>query len=127
MHQVSRKDLNSAEMETVRVSESPPTVVTANGEVLTKEEATVYVGELDLLVTVMFLEDARAVLSLCEDQGYNFHWTGGQKPHVIATRRTKYHSLSLVYRQALLHLQHILHRRKPSLPRSIPHKQEVRV
>ena len=43
MHMLSRKDLNSAELETVRVSKSPTTVVTANGEVQTKEEATVYV------------------------------------------------------------------------------------
>ena len=48
IHMVSRKDLNSAEMETVRISKNPTTVVTANGEVLTKEEATVYVRELDL-------------------------------------------------------------------------------
>ena len=47
-------------------------VVTANGEVLTKEEARVYVKELDLFVTVMLLEDTPAVLSLgklCEDHG----------------------------------------------------------
>ena len=48
MHMVSTKDLNSVEMETVRASKNPTTVVTANGEVLTKEEATVYVRELDL-------------------------------------------------------------------------------
>ena len=36
MHMLSRKDLNSAELETVRVSKSPTTVVTANGEVLFK-------------------------------------------------------------------------------------------
>ena len=48
-HLVSRKDLNAAELETVRVSESPTTVVTANGEVLTKEEATVYVRELGFI------------------------------------------------------------------------------
>ena len=41
MRMVSRKDLNSAELETVRASKSPTTVVTANGEVPTKEEATV--------------------------------------------------------------------------------------
>ena len=46
MHMVSRKDLNSAESETVRVSQSPTTVMTANGEVLTKEETTVHVREL---------------------------------------------------------------------------------
>ena len=40
MYMLSRKDLNSAELETVRVSRSPTTVVAANGEVQTKEEAT---------------------------------------------------------------------------------------
>ena len=52
MHMLSRKDQNSAELETARISESPSTVVTANGEVLTKEEATVYVKEMDLFVTI---------------------------------------------------------------------------
>ena len=47
MHMVSKKDLNSAELETVRISKNPTTVVTANGDVLTKEEAAVYVKELD--------------------------------------------------------------------------------
>ena len=49
MPTVSRKDLNSAELDTVRVSKSPTTVVTANGEVLTKEETAVYVKELDFV------------------------------------------------------------------------------
>ena len=53
MHMVSKNDLNSAEVETVRISKNPTTVVTANGEVQTKAEATVYVRELDLFVTVM--------------------------------------------------------------------------
>ena len=43
MHMVSKKDLNSAEMETMRTSRSPTTVMTANGEVQTREEATVNV------------------------------------------------------------------------------------
>ena len=64
MHMVSRKDLNSAEMETVRVSKSPTLVVTANGEVQTQEEATVYVRELDLFVTMKLLADTPAVLLL---------------------------------------------------------------
>ena len=78
MHMVSRKDLNSAELETVRASKSPTTVVTANSEVPTKEEAVVYVRELDLFVTVMLLGDTPTILSLgklCEDHGYNCHWT----------------------------------------------------
>ena len=40
MHMVSKKDLNSAELETRRTSRSPTTVTTANGEVQTREEAT---------------------------------------------------------------------------------------
>ena len=84
MHMVSRKDLNKAELETVG------TVVTANGEVLTREEATVCVKELDLFVTVMLLEDTPAVLSLeklCEELWYSYHWTSGQKPHLIKNGR----------------------------------------
>ena len=86
----SRKDLNSAEWGTVRVSKSPTTVVAANGEVHTKEEATVYVKGLDLFVTVKLLEDTPAVLSfgkLCEDHGYSYLWTSGQKPQLIKDGR----------------------------------------
>ena len=61
------------------------TCCTANGEVPTKEEGTVYVNELDLFVTVMLLKDTPAVLSL----GYNYHWTSGQKPQLIKKWQTK--------------------------------------
>ena len=91
MHMVSRKDLNYADLDTVKVSKSPTKVVTASGEVITKEEATVHVRELDLLfVTVMLLADAPAVLSLgklCEDHGNNYHWASGQKPHLLKNGR----------------------------------------
>ena len=86
MHMVSKQDLNSAELETMRTSRSPTTVMTANGEVQTREEATVYVKELDLLVTGMLLEETLAVLSLVklrEDHGYTYHWTNGQESHLI--------------------------------------------
>ena len=64
MHMVSKKDFNSAKYwKTVKVSESPTTVVTTNGEVLTKHETTNYVRELDLFVTIMFLEDTLAILA----------------------------------------------------------------
>ena len=49
MHMISKKDLNSAEMDTLTKSCSPTMVITANGEVQTHEEATVYVKELDIL------------------------------------------------------------------------------
>ena len=69
----------------MRISRSLPTVMTAKGEVQTREEATVYVKELDLFVTVMLLEETPAVLSLgklCEDHGKTYHWTSGQKPQL---------------------------------------------
>ena len=69
----------------MRTSRSPTTVMTANGEVRTREGATVYVKELDSFVTVMLLEKTPAVLSvgkLCEDHGFSYHWTSGQKPHL---------------------------------------------
>ena len=84
MHMVSKKDLNSAELETMRISRSPTTVMTANGEVQTNKEAMVYVKKLDLFVTVMLLEETPAVLSLgklCEEHGYTHHWTSCQKNH----------------------------------------------
>ena len=49
MHMISKKDLNDAQMDTLTKSCSPTTVITANGEVQTNEEATVYVKELDIL------------------------------------------------------------------------------
>ena len=54
----------------------------SNGEVQPREEATVYVKQLDLFVKIMLLEETPAVLSLgklCEDHGYAYHWTSGQK------------------------------------------------
>ena len=49
MHMVSKKDLNSAGLETMRTSRNPTTLMTANGEVQTREEATVYVKDRRIL------------------------------------------------------------------------------
>ena len=64
MHMISKKELNSAELETVTTSRSPMTVITATGEVQTNEEATVYVKEMYIFLTVKLLEDARLLLHL---------------------------------------------------------------
>ena len=72
----------------MRTSRSPTTVMTANGEVQTREEATVCVKQLDLFVKVMLLEETPANLSLrklCEDHGYACHWKSGQNPLLIKT------------------------------------------
>ena len=60
MHMISKKDLSDAEMDTLTKSCSPTTVITANGEVQTHEEATVY-KELDIFLTMKVLEDTPAV------------------------------------------------------------------
>ena len=72
MHMLSKKDLSSDEMDTLRRSRNPTTVVTADGEVQTNEEAHVYVHDLDLFVTMQLLHEPPAVLSLgklCSEHG----------------------------------------------------------
>ena len=86
MYMISKKDLNSAELETLTTSRSPTTVITADGEVQTNEDATVYARELDVFLTMKLLEDTPAVLSLkklCDEHGYSYEWINGQKPHLI--------------------------------------------
>ena len=86
IHMIGKKDLNSAKLETLTTSKSPTTVITANGEVQTNEEATVYVRELHIFLTMKLLEDTSAVLSLgklCDERGYSCEWINGQKPHLI--------------------------------------------
>ena len=131
MHMLSRKDLNSAELETVRVSRSPTTVVTANGDVHTKEEATVYVKELDSFVTVKLgrsftrktLRRSRTLVPLDQWSETTTHqrWQTNKVQH----GELRINRCPMVYRHALqaqLHLQHQYCRKQ-----SIPHQQEVRV
>ena len=67
-------------------SRSPTTVITANGEVQTNEEATVYVKELGIFLTMKVLQSTPAVYSLgklCDENGYSYEWINGQKPYLI--------------------------------------------
>ena len=86
MHMISKKDLSDVEMDTLTTSRSPTTVTTANGEVQTHEDATVYVKELEKFLTMKVLDNTPAVLSLgklCDENGYSYEWINGQKPHLI--------------------------------------------
>ena len=87
MHKISNKDLSDAEMDTLMTkSYSPTIVITANGEVQTHEEATVYVEELGTFLTMKVLENTPAVLSLgklFDENGYSNEWINGQKRHLI--------------------------------------------
>ena len=64
MHMISKKDLSDAEMDTLSKSCCSTIVITASGEVQTHEEATVYVKELNIFLTMKVLENTPAVLSL---------------------------------------------------------------
>ena len=86
MHMISKKDLSVAEVDTLTKSCSSTIVITANGEARTHEEATVYVKELGIFLTMKVLENTPAVLSLrklCDEIGYSYEWINGQKPHLI--------------------------------------------
>ena len=141
MHMVSKNDLNESELETGRASKNPTVTLTANSEVPAKEEATVSVRDLDLFVTVMRLGNTPAVLSLgklCKEFGYSYHWTSGQRPHLIKKgkkihRDTSNHVPFVVLglgcprvplpHRLLLHL----HRRKLWLTRKFQQHEEVKV
>ena len=85
MHMISKRDLCDAEMDTLTKSCSPTIVITANGEVQTHEETTIYVKALDSFLTMKVLENTPAVLSLgklCDENGYSYEWINRAKPHL---------------------------------------------
>ena len=89
MHMISKKDLSDAEIDTLTKSCSPTIVITANGEVQTHEEATVYVKELDLFLTMKVHENTPAALSLgklCDENGYSYELINCQKTHLNKNR-----------------------------------------
>ena len=56
MHMISKEDLSNAGMDILTKSCRPTIVITANGEVQTHEEATVYVKELEKFWSTKVLE-----------------------------------------------------------------------
>ena len=85
MHMLSKKDFSSGELETLKRSTSPTTVVTANGKVQTNEEPQVYVHDLHIFVTVQLLEDTPAALSFgkfCKGHGYTYQRPSGRGPRL---------------------------------------------
>ena len=83
---ISIEDLSDAQMDILTKSCSLTIVITANGQVQTHEEATVYVKELNIFLTMKVFKNTPAVLSLgklCDENGYSYEWINGQKPHLI--------------------------------------------
>ena len=75
---VSRKDPNSADLETVRMSKNPTTVIRASGLVLTRER-----GNIDRRNASWRHTGSSLTRKLCEEHGYTYQCTSGQKPHLI--------------------------------------------
>ena len=121
---VSKKDLNSAELETMRTS----TVMTANGEVQTREEVTEMSKNWTYSWPLCFLKKvAQFFLSGNSSRimGTLTHWTSGQKPHLVYQR-----VLPQLHLHLLLH--HLHHRIQYLMSTDTPKKQyqkevEVRV
>ena len=87
MHMISKKDLSNAEMDTLTKSCSPTIVITANGEVQTHEEATVFMSQ-NLMYSWLWKssrirQQSYHLESFCDENGYTYEWINGQKPHLI--------------------------------------------
>ena len=111
MQMKNRKDLNSAELDIVTTFRCPTTVVTANGEVKTHDEATVHVRD--------FIVESKSsnILQQCHRSESFARITdihvGGplvRKPKVVfghdAIRRTTFRSWSWVYLRLHRHRAH---------------------
>ena len=133
MHMLSKKDLSSDELETLRRSRNPTVVVTADGKVQTNEEAHVYVHNLGLLVIVQLLEDTPAVLSLgklCEEHRYSYEWQSGQKPRLtkqgkLYAKRTISYLLLFQGCLPVLVLLRLQHRQYRTCLYQVPSQSEV--
>ena len=85
MHMLRKRDLSQVEMDTLRRFRTTTTVVTANGEVQTNEEAQENVHDLGLFVTVQLLEETPAVFSLgklCKEHQNSCEWVSGPEPRL---------------------------------------------
>ena len=138
---VSEKDLNSAELETMRTSRSPTTVMTANGEVRTREEATLYVKELDYSSMLCFFKNppqcfywgntAMNMGTRITSKAVRIHISSKMAREKIAKNQTMYHLWFLEYQRVLpqlrLHLprHHLHHRSQHRLTKIQYRKTEV--
>ena len=74
LHMMSKSELTSGEKDTLRRSKESTVITTASGKAESTQEATVYVDDLHVFVTMMLLADSSSVLSLgllCEEMGYS--------------------------------------------------------
>ena len=79
MHMMSMSNLTHEEQERFRKSKEFCTITTANGSITTTEEATVYVRDLGMFITVQLSDGSPAVLSLCKCCEAHWFSTHGRK------------------------------------------------
>ena len=94
---VSEEDLNSAELETMRTSRCPTTVMTPNGEVQTREEATVCVKNWTCSSKLCFLKKLPQFFPWGNSVGImGIHTTGSVVKNLISSEMAK--ELIAIYR-----------------------------
>ena len=78
---MSKNEFASCEKDPIRRSKGPTVITTANGKAESTEEATAYVNDLDVFLTMTMLEDSPPVLSLgflCKEMEYE--WIKKESP-----------------------------------------------
>ena len=126
MHMVCEKDLNPAELETMRTSRSPTTVVTDNGEVQTRAETTVLSSNWTCSSKLCFLKklpqyfpwgnSAKNMGTRITGKTVKTHISSTMARELIAIYQTMYHLWCLEYQRVLAQLRlhllgHHLHHR----------------
>ena len=86
MHMLSKKDVRSDEMDTLRRSRNPATVVAANGEVQKKKKRHKCMFTITICSSQCgYSKRRQAVLSLgklCSEQGCSYEWKNGETPRL---------------------------------------------
>ena len=91
MHMVSKKDLSSDELDTLRRSRTPLWCLQPMEKCIETRKHKYTFTTSNLFVTLQLLEETLAVLSLgklCEDHGYSYEWSSGQKPRLTKEVKT---------------------------------------
>ena len=91
VHMMSKMDMSPEELETVKASRRPTTVITANGSMYATEEVIVFLKEMDMFVSVQLLEDRHSSNAVSGEtlrrKEYSCEWNEGQNPNVIKNNK----------------------------------------
>ena len=82
-HLVARNQLHEAEKETIRPLDVARRIQCANGTMIIKSMAQIYVPFLEKSVWAYVMKDCPTILSLgilCNDEGWNYSWQNGKDP-----------------------------------------------